>query len=113
MYKKGHDAIGMYNVSAIEKEMKGVKGDVGIYNHTVSEGDIIIKSKMQSSEKFPYLPGKKLVLIGTKTYNSNFPLRVHNWEARAGFYSYCAGFFPYSFSKASLEEFYIYKVKNT
>ncbi len=82
---------------------------LGIDDNSPKEGDIIIKARIESPRKFLPLLNERLNLIGTQSYTGTLPLRVHNPKARAGFYTYGAGFLPYSLSNSSLEDFDIYK----
>lgn len=74
-------------------------------------GDIIIKARLAFPRKVNPELAERIELIGTVGYGSKFPLRTHNTAAHAGFYTYAAGFLPYSFSNSNIETFEIYQVK--
>ncbi len=90
-------------------EQKGYTA-LGLNDNSPKKGDFIIKARMPSPRAFSPLLRERIILVETKSYGSNFPLRIHNAKARAGFYTYGGGFLPYSFSNANLEDFEIYKV---
>ncbi len=74
------------------------------------KGDIVVKSQIQSPRTLHPLLNERLKLIDTIRYNSISPLKIHNPEARAGFYTFGGGFLPYSASNANLENFYVFEV---
>ena len=90
-------------------EAKGYTA-LGLNDNSPKKGDFIIKAKMPSPRAISPLLKERIVLTETKSYKSNFPLRIHNAKARAGFYTFGGGFLPYSFSNSNLEDFEIYKV---
>ncbi len=90
-------------------EAKGYTA-LGLNDNSPKKGDFIIKARMPSPRAISPLLKERIVLIESKSYNSNFPLRIHNAKARAGFYTFGGGFLPYSFSNSNLEDFEIYKV---
>ena len=83
---------------------------LGFDDNSPIKGDIVVKARIPSPRKFSRLLNERTVLLETKSYKGNLPLRVHNPKARAGFYTYGSGFLPYSFSDSSLEDFEIYEV---
>lgn len=90
-------------------EAKGYTA-LGLNDNSPKKGDFIVKAKIPSPRAFSPLLKERIILIETKSYKSDFPLRIHNAQARAGFYTYGGGFLPYSFSNSNLEDFEIYKV---
>ena len=80
---------------------------------SLPEGSIIIRSDMA----FPYPVNDALLAslrwVETKTYNTKFPVRIMNREAKAGLYSYGWGYLPYSFSFAPLDHIDIFRVSKT
>ena len=103
LWFSGHSGFQYY------MQKKGYK-ILGLNDNSPKKGDIVIKAQIPSPRKFSPLLKERLMLLDTKSYIGNLPLRVHNPKARAGFYTYGGGFLPYSISHASLEEFDIYKV---
>lgn len=89
-------------------QKKGYK-ILGLNDNSPRKGDIVIKAQIPSPRKFSPLLKERLVLLDTRSYKGNLPLRVHNPKSRAGFYTYGSGFLPYSLSNSSLEDFDIYK----
>ena len=55
---------------------------------------------------------KRIELIDTIAYNSNFPVRIQNPDSHAGFYTLGGGFLPFSFSNSNISEFEVYTVVN-
>lgn len=90
-------------------ENKGYKMlDVDV--NRLKKGDIVIKSQIQSPSAFPPILNGRLNLIDAISYNSALPLKIHNPEAHAGFYTFGGGFLPYSVSDANLENFSVFRV---
>lgn len=76
------------------------------------KGDIIIKAMLPNPRKISQELANRIKLIETVTYDGKIPVRTQNPQAHAGFYTYGAGFLPYSFSGSKLETFEIYYVQN-
>lgn len=53
---------------------------------------------------------KRSKLIDQMKYSTNYPLKIQNTTAHAGFYAEIKGLLPFSISSAPLEDFRIYKV---
>jgi len=80
-------------------------------DNSPKEGDIIIKARLPNPRKISNDLRKRMTLIKTISYEGRIPVRTQNTEAHAGYYTYTAGFLPYSISNAKLEHFDIYRVK--
>lgn len=76
------------------------------------KGDIIIRAGIPSPRRISSKLMERLQLTEKVSYDGKIPVRVQNPEAHAGFYTYAAGFLPYSFSNSKLETFEIYRVVN-
>ena len=74
--------------------------------------DIIIKSVLQVPSKFSSDLENRIKLIDKFEFENHFPVKVFNIDAHAGFYSYGAGFLPFSLSLAPLDTIEIYEVIN-
>ena len=74
------------------------------------KGDIIVKSVLQAPRQISPELSKRIKLINKIEFNNNFPIRVFNIDAHAGFYSYGAGFLPFSISRAKLDTIEVYEV---
>jgi hypothetical protein len=77
---------------------------------TPMSGDIVVSSKFSFPRSIRPELEKKLQLVDSVVYDGKIPLRVHNSDAHAGFYTYGAGFLPYSVSRVFLDQFNIYRV---
>jgi hypothetical protein len=82
-------------------------------NDTPKKGDLIVKAGIPSPRKIIPELKKRMTLIEEVEYNSKYPIRIHNPESHAGFYTYGAGFLPFSISNTPLEKFKIYIVNDT
>lgn len=76
----------------------------------VPEGDLIIQSPLADPRPFSEDMMDKVELIDTVAYQSILPVRVTNFDAKAGFYGHFWGLLPFSVSTGSAEEFLVYKV---
>lgn len=74
------------------------------------KGDIIIKSVLQNPKKFSPDLQKRMKLENKIYFYNKFPIRVFSIDAHAGFYSYGAGFLPFSISTSPLDVIEIYEV---
>ncbi|MGH7799253.1 MAG: glycosyltransferase family 39 protein [Thermodesulfobacteriota bacterium] len=79
-------------------------------NDSPKEGDIIIKPRIAGLHDMSTELISRVELIDSVEYGSNFPFKLLNPEAKAGFYAHGFGFLPFSFSTAELEHFDIFKV---
>jgi 4-amino-4-deoxy-L-arabinose transferase-like glycosyltransferase len=79
-------------------------------NNSPKEGDIIVKPQIAGLHDMDTELRFRAELIDSAEYESKFPIRLMNHEAKAGFYSHGFGFLPFSFSTAKLEHFDIFKV---
>lgn len=53
----------------------------------------------------------RLKLLTKVEFNTKFPIRVQNYQAHAGFYTFSAGLLPYTLSTKPLEVFYVYELQ--
>lgn len=53
----------------------------------------------------------RLKLLTKMEFNTQFPVRVQNYQAHAGFYTFSAGLLPYTISTRPLEVFYVYELQ--
>src|SRR3989338_2093466 len=110
-YKTAYNKIWFSGHSGFQYYMQKKGYNIlGFDDNSPIKGDIVVKARIPSPRKFSRLLNERKVLLETKSYKGNLPLRVHNPKARAGFYTYGSGFLPYSFSDSSLEDFEIYEV---
>ena len=91
-------------------EDKGYKYLIPVDN-SPKEGDIVVIPTLPCPIALHSDLQARLKIIDTTIFHSNFPIRVMNREAHAGFYSDGWGLLPYSFSTVPLETFKIYQVE--
>ena len=80
-------------------------------DNTPKKGDVVIKVDILFLRKMSEELLNRSKLAATVSYSSNFPVRVQNPDAHAGFYTYAGGLLPFSFSDSGLETFRIYAVE--
>jgi hypothetical protein len=73
------------------------------------QGDIIVIPTEIWPVKLAVIKDR-CILLEKIAYNSEFPFRILNQEARAGFYMHIGALLPYSISRSRFEEFSIYLV---
>lgn len=81
-------------------------------SNSPKKGDIILCSVLQVPSKISPELEIRLKLIDEVKFKNGYPLRIFNIESHAGFYSYGAGFLPFSISMSDLDTIRIYKVIN-
>ena len=73
-------------------------------------GDIVVIPKLPCPQILSDSLNARLYGMKSYTYNSKFPIRVMNREAKAGFYSDEFGLLPYSISTVPLEHILVFRV---
>ena len=76
----------------------------------LKQGDLIFKSTLQVPRPIPADLNERIKLIDKIQFENNFPIRIFNINAHAGFYSYGAGFLPFSISTADFDTIEVYEV---
>lgn len=79
-------------------------------NNSPKEGDIIVKPRIAGLHEMASELRSRVELIESVEYKSKVPIRLLNYEAKAGFYANGFGLLPFSISAAKLEIFDIFKV---
>ncbi len=79
-------------------------------NNSPKDGDIIVIPVIAGLHEMATELRIRAELIESIEYESEFPIRLMNYEAKAGYYSHGFGLLPFSFSTAKLEHFDIFRV---
>lgn len=80
-------------------------------DNLVPAGDIIIQSPLADPRSFSSELGDRVELVDTIPYDGTIPLRVTNFNAKAGFYGHFWGLLPFSIATGSVEDFLVYRVE--
>ena len=102
MEREGYKYIVIQNIT---QEIEQAKKD--------GKGIMIVKPQIlfpRDANKLYF--NNELKVISTSEYTTKFPLRVHNYMAHAGFYTFSSGLLPYTFSSEPIEIFYVYYIDN-
>lgn len=79
-------------------------------NNSPQSGDLIVRADLAGLHWMSAELRSRCEVIQTVDMNEDLPLRILNPQAKAGFYSHSFGLLPFSFSKARLEHFTLFRV---
>ncbi len=86
-------------------------GEIMADDTTGRPGELFVKSSLALGQVFDNQFGRSLELLERRTYGIRSPVRLLDPHTHAGFWSDGWGVLPFWFSRESLDEFSIYRVK--
>jgi len=96
--------------SALRYYLTALGGQIMADDTVAEPGELVVKSQNSESITFDNQLDRSLEVVDRKTYRVSSPLRLLDYEAKAGFWCDGWGILPFWFSQQPLDEVTVYRI---